>query len=75
MHKIKRALRRGAATPHTKYDKEKAKGHMLEIERILVALSSLSSSTPHSVQVVDPLIAATTSASESGMSPVSPWLI
>ena len=72
MREIKRALEREATTPHgAKHDKEKAKDHMLEITRVLVTLSSLSSSALDSVQTVDPLIAATTSAFESGMSPVS----
>ena len=40
---IERTLRRGASTPHTKHNKESVEGHMLEIERILGALTSLSS--------------------------------
>ena len=70
MREIKRTLRREATTSHTK-----AMGHMLEITRIVLALSSMILGFPHSVQAVDPLTAATTSAFESGMSPVSPWLI
>ena len=70
MREIKRTLRREATTPHTK-----AMGHMLEITGILLALSSMILGFPHSVQAVDPLTAATTSAFESGMSPVSPLLI
>ena len=39
LREIERALRRGASTPHTKHEKENIEGHMLEINRILGAIS------------------------------------
>ena len=39
---IERTLRRGTSTPHTKHDKEKTKRYILEIKRILGALTSLN---------------------------------
>ena len=47
LHEIERALRRRASTPHSKHEKENIEGHMLEINRILSAISKNGLFLPH----------------------------
>jgi len=47
LREIERALRRRASTPHSKHKKEKVGGHMLEINRILGAISKNGLFLPH----------------------------
>ena len=78
---IERTLWGGTNTPHTEYDKEKVEGHKLETQRILSTLTtpglvldgSLSADTrvPY-LTPVDHHGTATTSLSESGVSPTVP---
>lgn len=75
MHEIERALRRGASTPHTKYNKEKIENHILEVQQLLDTLNAQSSApdenlrtVEHNLALDEPHDAPTTSASEEGMS-------
>jgi len=78
MSEIERTLRRGANTPHTKYNKDKTEGHKLEIQEILDTLNAPSSSLnknfsvgecdPHSTPVDSHHDTATTPVSDSGTS-------
>ena len=78
---IERTLRRGASTPHTKYDKEKVKDHKLEIQRILTTLTTPNLALDRNLSMDtrappdDPPDAAATSISESGTSSAPPSLI
>ena len=43
MLKIERTLRRGASTPHTRYNKEKIENHVQEVQQLLASLNAQSS--------------------------------
>ncbi|KAF9643955.1 hypothetical protein BDM02DRAFT_3175321 [Thelephora ganbajun] len=74
MREIKRTLRKGASTPHAKYDKGRVESHVPKIQQILDALHALTSPLGEDPSVaqrtpnptfVDPHAAATTPVSES----------
>ena len=81
MRGIEQTLRRGASTPHTKYNTKRVEGHMLEIQQILATLSVLGSSTgdnlsvgehPSNLVLVNPHDTTKTSVFESGTSLAPP---
>ena len=68
MREIGRTLRSKASASHTKHNKEKVEGHMVEIRRILGTLNASNSSPNENIGVGARASNATTPVFESGMS-------
>ena len=67
MREIGQTLRRKASASHTKHNKEKVKGHMVEIRRILDTLSASNSSPDKNLGVGEHISNVTTPVFENGM--------